>query len=357
MEEGFYREHEGLTLSSLGIGTYLGDTDPEDRDRYQASIRRALDKGITVVDTAANYRNQASELDVGAALGEAGNREGVFLVTKGGFLHGDIGRDANVRQVVRDVYVDEGLLDVDDVAGGSHAMTPAFLEHELSSSLENLGVDAVDLYLVHNPETQLAAGIDRDTVHERLREAFAFLEERRAAGEIGGYGVATWDALRVDPENPGHLGLETLLDLAEDAHAEAGRGDAHGFRGIQLPFNLAMPEAATRPTQPWEGERVPALEAAKRAGLVTLCSASLLQGRLLDRVPPDVKDMLGVKGDLEAALAFARSAEGVTTALVGMGTPEHVDENLDAVADRSIDPEAVRRVLDATGGAPIDEIA
>jgi aryl-alcohol dehydrogenase-like predicted oxidoreductase len=356
MGDGFYREHGELALSTVGVGTYLGDTDPEDREAYQESLRRAIQAGVTVVDTAANYRDQASERDVGAALDELDVRDEVFLVTKGGFLHGDADADAGVRNVVRSVYMEEGLLEVDQVAGGSHALAPAFLDHELDASLENLGVDTVDLYLVHNPETQLEAGVDRATVLDRLREAFELLEEARAEGRIRGYGVATWDALRVPPDHPAHLSLEVLLELAGEAHAAAGRGDEHGFEGLQLPVNLAMPEALDRPTQPWNGERVPALEAARESELVTLGSASLLQGRLLDEVPPAVKDRLDVKRDLDAALHFARSAPGLTSALVGMGTPEHVDENLDAVRERRPDPEAVRSLLEATGGSPIDEL-
>ncbi len=352
--DAFYRDSHGLMLSTLGIGTYLGDTGPEDREAYQASIQQALDEGITVVDTASNYRNQASERDVGQALDAAGNRDGAFVVTKGGFLHGDVDRNASVRQVVRDVYVDEGLLEVDDVAGGSHAMTPAFLEHELDQSLENLGVDTIDLYLVHNPETQLAAGIDEDTVYQRLTDAFTFLETQRDQGRVRGYGVATWDGLRVPPHQPDHLSLERLMDAARKAHEDAGGTGEHGFRGVQLPFNLAMPEALSTPTQPWHGERVPLLEAARDAELRVLASASMLQGRLLGNVPDPVKDALGVDTDLEAILQFARSAPGVTTALVGMGTPEHVAQNLDAAQGRPVDPDAVQRLVDEGEDALVD---
>lgn len=353
MGRAFYRDHAGLRVSTLGVGTYLGGTDPSKRKAYQTSVRTAIEAGVTVVDTASNYREQASERDVGRALEAVGDRDGVFVVTKGGFLHGDVDRGAGVRRVVREVYVDEGLLEPKDVAGGSHALAPAFLEHEVQASRENLGIKTLDLYLVHNPETQLEAGLDRGTVHARLQEAFTTLEKQRAHGHVAGYGVATWEGLRVDPTNPGHLGLETLLALADEANDAVGVSQEHGFRGIQAPFNLAMPEALTRPTQPWNGEALPLLEAAGRAGLFVLASASLLQARLLGNIPPVVKETLGLKGDVETALQFARSAPGVTTALVGMGSPEHVEANLDALVDLEIDEAGVKDVLDATDGAPV----
>lgn len=348
----FYDEVQDLTLSRIGVGTYLGETDPEAREAYRTSIERALEAGVTVVDTASNYRHQASERDVGEALDRVGDREETFVVTKGGFLHGDVDEGQDPQRFLQERYLEPGRIGPGDIAGGAHCMAPAFLAGELERSRRNLGLETVDLYLVHNPETQLGAGLDREQVHERLQAAFAELERRRAEGQIHGYGVATWDALRVSPGNPEHLSLERLLELAEAAHEEVGGDGEHGFRGLQLPFNLAMHEAVSTPTQPWQGELVPAIEAAGRAGLVVLTSASLLQGRLLGTLPPEVRQAFDAGSDLEAALAIARSPPQPTTALVGMGTPEHVDENLDAADRVARDPEVLRTVLEAVRTAP-----
>lgn len=345
MGEGFYREIRGLTLSTVGMGSYLGETDDQAREAYRRSAQRALEQGVTLLDTASNYRHQASERDLGAALEAVGDREGVFVSTKGGFLHGDVDQDGSMQGFIQETYIEPGILEPADVVGGQHAMTPAFLRTEVDRSLENLGLETVDLYLVHNPETQLAAGITREAFHERLLEAFTELERQRADGKIGGYGVATWDGLRVGPDDRQHLSLQRLLELAETAHEAVGAGDEHGFSGIQLPFNLAMPEAATAPSQDWDGEQVPVLEAAADAGLIVLCSASLMQARLLGNVTADVREAFDAGSDLTAALDFARSARGVTTALVGMGTPDHVDENLEAVRGRPPAPESVDRLL------------
>src|SRR5438445_11369932 len=102
----FRRSPEGLSLSSLGIGTYLGGDDAKTDALYVASVRRALELGLNVVDTAINYRNQRSERAVGAALRESGQqRDGIVLCSKGGYIAFDGGRPHDAR-----AYVEETLL-------------------------------------------------------------------------------------------------------------------------------------------------------------------------------------------------------------------------------------------------------
>ena len=98
---------------------------------------------------------------------------------------------------------------------------------------------------------------------------------------------------------------------------------------IQLPYNLAMPEAYEHPTQEVDGERVCALEAARRLGIVAIASASILQGQLSRRLPTAVDEALpGLASAAARALQFVRSTPGVTAALVGMSRREHVEQNL-----------------------------
>ena len=79
---GHFREALGVNVSSLGIGTYLGRDDDWTDAAYTVAVRRALQLGINVVDTAINYRNQRSERAVGRALREGGiSRERVVVCT------------------------------------------------------------------------------------------------------------------------------------------------------------------------------------------------------------------------------------------------------------------------------------
>src|SRR5919199_1458127 len=87
--ENHFRLEQNLWLSSIGIGTYLGDPDEEWDARYTEAVVRAVELGANVIDTAANYRFQRSERSIGAALEqlvgtETCARDEIVVCTKGG---------------------------------------------------------------------------------------------------------------------------------------------------------------------------------------------------------------------------------------------------------------------------------
>ena len=294
-----FREQHGLVLSSIGIGTYLGNADEATDRRYTESVVRAAQLGVNVIDSAANYRFQRSERSIGAALQILTNEHGIareelVICTKGGYLPFDGAPPRNVREYVVETFVKPGVASFEDIVGGSHCMTPSYLQNQLDQSLRNMQLDCVDVYYIHNPESQLGH-VSEDEFYSRLRYAFARLEENRTSGKLKFYGVATWNGFRAAPDSGGHHSLGRMIELAR----EVG-GENHGFRFIQLPFNLAMPEGAG------------VVEEAEQLGVTVVTSASLLQGR----IPPPT------------ALEFVRSTPGITTALIGMSRVEHVEENL-----------------------------
>ena len=226
MEEAYNQEprvvqHINALMRFNGEWAYAFTQEwPVGSQRHQLSYTVPVTTGLG--DLAINYRHQLSERDLGRALARFGRRDAVVLTTKGGYLPHDAASGLPPAQYVRRTFVEPGLVRAEDVAGGVHCMAPSFLEDQLSRSLANLGVEAVDVYYVHNPESQLAAGVDRATFEARLVDAFEALERATDAGRIGAYGVATWDGLRVPPEDPAHLGLERLLELAEEARERVG---------------------------------------------------------------------------------------------------------------------------------------
>jgi aryl-alcohol dehydrogenase-like predicted oxidoreductase len=184
-------------------------------------------------------------------------------------------------------------------------------------------LECVDVYYIHNPESQLQH-VSEDEFYSRLRLAFERLEENRAQGKLAFYGVATWNGFRVSPDSGGHHSLLRMEEVAD----EVG-GDDHGFRFIQLPFNLAMPEALGLANETIEGEQMSVLEAATELGVTVIASASMLQGRVARGLPQEVRETLGsLPADAQTAIQFVRSAPGITTALVGMSSVAHVEENL-----------------------------
>src|SRR6266508_6380524 len=131
--EGHFREWRGLSISSLGIGTYLGPDDDATDALYAAAVERAIGSGINVVDSAVNYRGQRSERAVGRALGRlvgAGRvaREALLVATKGGFLPFD-------------GPAPPGLLRPGDLVAGCHCVTPRYLEDQIERSRVNLGLE------------------------------------------------------------------------------------------------------------------------------------------------------------------------------------------------------------------------
>ena len=65
---GHFRQFEGLHISSIGLGTYLGEHDAQTDARYREAIVRAIELGCNLIDTAINYRYQQSERTIGRAL-------------------------------------------------------------------------------------------------------------------------------------------------------------------------------------------------------------------------------------------------------------------------------------------------
>lgn len=325
----YFRRVGDRAVSSIGLGTYLGDPDDATDDAYRSVLTAALESGVNVLDTAINYRHQRSERCVGDALVDAAvPRESVFVTTKGGFVPFDGTQPANPGAYVRDEYLDTGILDRDDLAHGSHAIAPSFVRDQLARSLDNLGLDTVDCYFVHNPETQLDVR-SRDDVYDQLEATFEVLERRAAAGDLRHYGVATWDAFRVPATHERYLSLPEIITRARSAATSAGNAATH-FRAIQVPFNVYMADAFTIESQPGPDGDQSVLWFARDAGLTVFTSASLAQGRVLEGIPPAVEERLAGDTRAQRGLNFARSAPGVTCALTGTTNPAHAAENVAA---------------------------
>lgn len=323
----FYRLAQGVRVSSLGIGTYLGKMDEAADAAYVAAIQAAVRGGINVIDTAINYRHTRSEQNIGAALQalfqQGVEREALLVCTKAGFLTPG---------------VTPSTLKPTDVVEGMHSMAPDFLEDQIDRSRAHLGLETLDVFYLHNPETQLEH-LDARQFEDRLRAAFSRLEQLVAQGKLRWFGMATWNGFRQQRGQSGRLDLQKIIEISR----QAGGEDPH-FRFIQLPLNLAMPEAFTRPQGEIHGQPVSVLEIAARAGITVVASASLMQGRLATGLPEELRAKWPeIPNDGLFALQFTRSTPGVTVALAGMGRLEHVAANLEL---RRIAPATAERYLD-----------
>jgi aryl-alcohol dehydrogenase-like predicted oxidoreductase len=322
-----FRSSQSLWVSSIGLGTYLGNHDDETDRLYHDAIVRSVESGCNVIDTAINYRFQRSERAIGTALKELTargyNRDEIVIATKGGFFpyNGEPPKDP--RRYFEETFLQPGIAQLSDIVANCHCISPGYLKHQIDCSLSNLDIECIDIYYVHNPETQLGK-ISREQFNERLMKAFDALEDAVRAGKIRGYGTATWNGYRSDTEARDYLSLAEIIRLAEKAG-----GQEHHFGAIQLPLNLGMTEALSLSNQELQGKKQTPLEAAQALGINVMCSASVLQAQLTHDLPALIEETFrGLSTDAQRALQFVRSTPGVTTALVGMKQSAHVDENL-----------------------------
>jgi len=185
-----------ITVNRLGFGAMriTGDGiwgDPPDRDSARDVLRRAVDRGVTFIDTANSYGPHVSEELIGEALRPYAAE--LVIGTKGGLVRPG-----------PNVWEPNGR--------------PEHLRHELEGSLSRLGVERIDLHQFHRPDPGVA-----------LAESIGALAELKAEGKIRHIGICNADedqlreAMSITPivslQNRYNLDdrrSESLIDLCED---------------------------------------------------------------------------------------------------------------------------------------------
>ena len=323
-----FRQFSGLTLSSLGIGTYLGNADNETDILVKEAIKKSVLSGINVIDTAINYRSQKAERSVRSAVSELieegkARREELFISTKNGYVTNDADVKEDFWEYINNTLIKPGIIKSGDISSGYHCMTIPYLENQLKTSLKNLGMDCIDLMYLHNAAEGQLQDISKEEFMKNLKLVFEFYEKQRKEDTIKYYGMATWDCFRVPKENPQHLLLLDILRLAK----ETG-GNENGFKFIQLPYNMYLDQALTVQNQTVNGKEISILEASKNLGIGVFASVPLMQAKLLG---PNVIPEFGGFKPSHRALQFVRSTPGIIAPLVGQKSSSHVDENLELV--------------------------
>jgi aryl-alcohol dehydrogenase-like predicted oxidoreductase len=212
-----------------------------------------------------------------------------------------------------------------------HCLTRPYIAWQLARSRARLG-RIPNLVFVHNPEH---GRTDRTDLSRTLTEAFEELESAADAGEIGGYGVATWAGL-----SSGMFTIPKLTELAETVG-----GPHHHFRAVQFPVSLIR-LAVVADALDGHG----ALAEAREAGLDVFASASLGGGELLDAMTEELVRVIDSEASLaQAALLVALSAPGVSHVLLSASTPAHWADARGAAAREPLSPDRLRKVVDVLG--------
>ncbi len=331
--QSHFKTFDDLRLSSLGMGTYLGQLTKEDDVAVENAVYQSVKSGaVNVIDSAINYRAMRSEKSIGRALLRLAadgivSRDQVFVATKNGYITNDGDFPAvDVMEYIQRMYISTEVMGAEDISSGYNVMNPNYLGKCIEKSLMNMHLSTIDLVYIHNAFESWHQDVDRSTFMEMLAKAFELYEKYRKSGKIRYYGMATWTCFRVPRDSAEYLSLEQCLKVAE----HAGGGKNHGFRFIQLPYNLAYSEALLLKNQSVGSEEsLSILEAAGRLNVGVFTSIPLFQGRLLRAQIPDYA---GSGDGISKLVQIIRSSPHVIAPLIGHKKPEHVGQNL-KVAD------------------------
>jgi aryl-alcohol dehydrogenase-like predicted oxidoreductase len=237
-----------LTVSACGFGAYRVDYRVSEHFR---SLEYAISNGINIIDTSSNYSDGGSEILIGNVLGDMINknlikREEMVIVSKGGYIQGK-----NLEAAKKMKAEGIGYKEVTEYAENIwHCIHPDFIKDQITFSLERMKLETIDVYLLHNPEYFLDSSIRKELdieeirheYYNRIKKAFAYLEEEVSKGRIGAYGISS-NAFVKDSDDP----LFTSLQLCAESANEISENN--NFKVIELPLNLYETGAVSNKNQ------------------------------------------------------------------------------------------------------------
>ena len=323
-----FKEFDDLILSSIGMGTYLGDLSKEDdTDIENALYESVKSHAINVIDSAINYRAMKSEKSIGRSITRLVNdgiisRDEIFVSTKNGYITNDGDYPMlDVWEYIQRMYISTGIIKAEDISSGYNVLKPAYIEKCIERSRFNLKLDTLDLVYVHNAFESWHQDVSKDKFFEMLSKVFEIYEKFRSENKIRYYGMATWTCFRVSEENKEYLSLAEVYNIAKSIG-----GVDHGFRFIQLPYNLAYSEALFLKNQNVGNEKkITILEAAKRLNIGVFSSVPLLQGKLIQTKIPDYSE--GLTDPIMKLVQIIRSSPSIIAPLIGQKKMDHVNNN------------------------------
>ncbi len=326
----FYIKHNEMVFSKIGIGTFTPEPYKEENYvfHYIEGIKEAIKSGINLIDTASNYRYGVSEKEIATALKELGaevKREELIICSKGGFIQLDYPFPKNPYGWIEENIIVNKLASKEDIELDQHCMTPDFLEWSCRRSLQNLSMDKLDIYYLHNPEMQMLK-LGKKEFYKKIEAVFKRFEKLSDEGLFTSYGVAVWNGFTSENEDE-RISLEKLVNIAEKVG-----GEGHRFRYIQTPFNMAKTSAYRSFTQKVNNEDCTLINAAYKLGIGVMSSSSLLQMNLFKKSFSHesgfiLDDTMRLKSDIQLALQFVRSTPGIISSLFASKVPIHVREN------------------------------
>ena len=288
----------GYTVSAAGFGCYRVDAASQ---THRDAMVNALRAGINVIDTSANYMDGGSELLTGSVMreligGGEMKRGDIVVVTKGGYIQGKNYEASAARKKEGAPWPD--LVEYAD--GLEHCIHPEFLANQIAGSLARLDLEAIDVYLLHNPEYYLMRaekdGMNvekaRCEYYSRIEKAFVYLETEVKKGRIKYYGISS-NTFPAAAAAYNFTSLGRVISIAENISP-----DNH-FGVIEFPMNLFERGAASEKNQD-NGMTLLELASSKNIGaLINRPLNAFFKGSLIRLADPRGADPAGY--DFESA--------------------------------------------------------
>lgn len=254
------------------------------------------------------------------------SRDEIFICTKNGYITNDADYPGiDVMEYMQNMFISTGLIESKDISSGYNVLNPNYIARCIDKSLLNMHLDTIDLVYIHNAFESWYNDVSREQFFEMLSKVFETYERYRSSNKIRYYGMATWTCFRVQKDNKEYLSLEQVVNLAKQVG-----GNDHGFRFIQLPYNLAYSEALLLKNQSVGTDKnMSILEAAGKLNVKVFTSIPLFQSRLLGAKIPDY---MGLNDQVTKLIQIIRSSPSVIAPLIGFKKPGHVEQDI-KVAD------------------------
>ncbi len=217
--------NSGKKISSFGFGLYKGEHSKRGDNQIIKSITYGLRKGINVIDTAQRYRNGRSEKIIKKVLKVFGNREKLVLISKAGLVPDYIKK----KRILEKLKIKRSNCFLKN----DFCIDPKYISWSVDNSLKLMNTNYIDFYLLHNPEISLML----KNGFRKIILALKILEEKRREKKINSYGISTWNGFRRYNNSKYQLNIKKIV---ENLEKEIGKD--HGFRCIEAPISLGMPD-------------------------------------------------------------------------------------------------------------------
>lgn len=225
-------------MSNFAFGTYRIT---EHNPLHIQALRDAINSGVRLIDTSANYMDGSAERAIALAMQEIddGIAKEVEIVSKFGYIQG-----SNLLKHKEEPF--EEVVEFSPTC--YHSISPSFIESQLLDSLLRLEMKTLDCYLLHNPEYYIYDALKKelprdeilDEMFKRIYDAFVTLEKQVKIGVIRSYGISS-NSFSKPQNHEEFLPYEDLLTLAQNAAEYAGN-ELHSFTTIELPINILEQE-------------------------------------------------------------------------------------------------------------------